>query len=213
MNHLIIRHLAAAPVLASALIGVNASAITFTEPAYDFGSVTSYAVTVDRSHSSGYNYAKLLTFSLAADADIRIDMRATEQAYKYVSATFALYSPTFSLYDQGHQLLGTSVDDPTFAQSDGNGCTFTVCRFNDGVTLSTSLRAGTYAIEFSGTVGGYSTPNLHFGVSKTDAATINAYLKALTPLDAVPEPGTWATMGLGLVGLMALTRRQRRARA
>lgn len=201
-----LRGLTAGITLFAALGGTSFAATTFSEPAYDFGVVSSYAVTVDPSHASAYAYSKLLTFNLTSNADVRIDMRALESASKYYSATFAIYNPVFKLYDASHNLLGTSVDDPTFAQSDGGNCIYGYCQFNDGVTLSTSLQAGSYAIEFSGSSPGFNSPTLHFGISKNEAATINEYLKELTPTNAIPEPGTYA---LTLLGLSALTLRRR----
>lgn len=193
-------HAAAAVLCLATTVSTGASA-AFSEPSFDFGNISSFAVTVDPSHAANL-YTKQLTFSLSEDADVRIDMRAALQSYKYVGATFSLSNSTFNLYDANHTLLGTSAIDPTFAQTDGNsGCFFVVCRYNLGVTLQSSLKAGNYAIEFSATSLGFSTPNMYFGVSKNEATTINTYLTQVTPAGAVPEASTYAMMLLGLTAL------------
>ena len=176
------------------------AAAAFTEPSYDFGNVSSFAVMVDPSHSANL-YSKQLTFSLTGDTGIRIDMRAAEQSYKYVSATFALGSATFNLFDASHALLGTSTIDPTFAQSDGNNGLFVVRRYNLGVTLQSTLKAGNYSIEFSAANLGFNTPDMYFGVSKNEASTIKTYLTTVTPPNAVPEASTAVMMLLGLTAL------------
>ncbi|MGH6645735.1 PEP-CTERM sorting domain-containing protein [Aquabacterium sp.] len=197
---------AALAVICVTTAATNATA-AFTQPSYDFGNVSTFA-TVAVPTSSG-TFSKELTFSLSSAADIRIDARLVGSSYKYDGATSYLSNPAFNLFDSNHTLIGTSVLDSTFAQRDGNGCTFTQCFFNQGVTLAQNLAAGSYSIEFSSFVSGTRANQLHFGVSKNEASVISAYLTQVTPAGAVPEASTCAMMLLGLAGLSLGVRKQR----
>lgn len=184
----------------------HALAQTFTQPSYDFGLVSTFATVTAPTASP---FSKQLTFSLNSAADIRIDARMLAVGYKYDGATSRLSNPVFNLFDSTHTLVGTSAIDASFAQTDGNDCTFTQCFFNQGVTLAKTLSAGSYSIEFSSYVLGTRPNTLHFGVSKNEASVLATYLAQVTPAGAVPETSTWAMMALGLLALGAGARKNR----
>lgn len=74
-------------------------------------------------------------------------------------------------------------------------------------SLGVQLSEGSHTLTFEGTgVAGIS----RFGSNMQYAVLSNAHLVVLDNLTfgVVPEPGTWALMGLGLIGLVGL--RQRR---
>lgn len=197
-----IRHLIRAGFLSlTSIVTSHATAITLTEPTYDFGKIDTYAVTVDPGHAAGA-YAKELTFSLDASADMRFDLRYAGTAYKYYSATVGLNGEKFDLFDNNHQLIGSAGIDGSFTQYGpecGNALVF--CRYNKGLTLNTHLDAGSYTIEFSGLVAGYQSPDLHFGVTHNNPAYMNEYLTHVTPTAAIPESSTASLMALGLMSL------------
>lgn len=186
----------------------SAMASSAIAAAHDFGDVSTFATTSE-AVTGGAMYTKLLTFSLNSAADVRIDMRAIGYGYKYDAGTFRLASPVFSLFDSNHARLAYSIPDTGFSQTDGNDCTFTPCTFNQGLTLSQSLAAGSYSIEFASYVLGTRQSTVHFGVSKNEASVISAYLTQVTPAGAVPEASTCAMMLLGLAGLGLGVRKQR----
>ena len=197
------REISAAVLIVAAVTAGPDALAAFTQPSYDFGTVSTFATVAVPTSGSG-TFSKELTFSLSDAADVRIDARMVASSYKYDGATSFLSNPVFNLFDSSHTLIGTSAIDSTFAQTDGNGgsgCFFTLCVSNQGITLARGLAAGSYSIEFSSFVSGTRPNQLHFGVSKNEAAVISAYLAQVTPAGAVPETSTCAMMLLGLAAL------------
>lgn len=212
--------MASACFLVSCQASTSAMAQTaFTEPRADLGQVDSYTVLNDAAHDVG-NYKpfnKPLTFSLTTAADVRVDMRYSGASYRGMT-TVGFASEALSLYDSAHQLIGNAGNDTQFSQricNDLSSSSNYRCSFNRGLTLNAHLAAGQYTLEFAAMTDGFVTasqsPDLYFGVSRTDANALAAYLQQLTPPNAIPEASTSAMWLLGgLMGAAVLRRRRPR---
>ncbi len=189
----------------------------------NLGTVNTF-VTYDDTNTPtfGTDYDRVFNFTLTSASTVRVDMR--ELGYTHwlgVPYANGLAAPSLVLLDASKNVIGTAALDPTFNGSVG-GCAQLQGKcystFAKGLTLTMDLGAGQYAMELKGTPLGTSATSsnkgqLMVGVADVHAAAIQSYLTQLTPATNLPEPGTWATLGLGLVGVMAVTRRKRVAAA
>ncbi len=91
---------------------------------------------------------------------------------------------------------GKTVSQQLFRSDLFDGVSFTMGTV--GATLP-GIAPKTYLLQLSG--------------SLSDAALVDGALFKLSVASAVPEPGTWALMGLGLVGVAGLTAARRRRQA
>jgi hypothetical protein len=187
----------------------------------DLGTVNSF-VTYDDSNTPtfGTPYDRVFNFNLPSATTVRVDMRELGYSHWLTEYARGLGGATLTLLDASKKVMGTAAIDPTFNGSDGGCLSGGKCsgNFAEGLTLTKDLVAGQYALELTGFVLGTSATKgpLLIGVADVHVAAIQAYLTQLTPATNLPEPATWASMGLGLVGMMgvmALNRRRRGATA
>lgn len=188
-------------------------------PNLSLGVVSPWAVLTQTSSSinSPANFTQTIDFSLASASVLRFDVRTVEYTNTRVSFyNVNFLSASFNVFDAAHQLVGSSVVDGGFAQlSCGGGYgASTSCQNNFGLTFVSSgaLQAGKYTVELTGLVEGSTVPELKYG-ALVAAANLNAYLAAVTPTNAVPEPSSVLLMGLGLAGLGFAVRSARGRRA
>jgi hypothetical protein len=110
-------------------------------------------------------------------------------------------SLTARFLDAGGALVGSAAIGPVMSTERG-GVTGLLARMIDGV-----LPTGTRAVEF--TLG-----MTHREGAYNDAYADNlAFVLSSTPVSTVPEPGTWALVGSGLVGVLGVARRRTRKAA
>lgn len=200
------------------------AALAFTANAHaayapvNLGTVNTF-VTYDDANTPtfGTPYDRVFNFTLPSATTVRVDMRELGYDHWLSEYAYGLGGATLKLLDASKNVIGTAAIDPTFNGSDGGCLTGGKCygNFAEGLTLTKDLVAGLYALELTGTRIGTSASKgaLIIGVADVHVAAIQAYLTQLTPATNLPEPATWASMGLGLVGVMALGRRRRRAAA
>ncbi|RZL02142.1 MAG: hypothetical protein EOP36_08585 [Rubrivivax sp.] len=185
-----------------------------TAPTANLGSVSSFATFVDNdARSYAQLYDRQLTFSIANDATVRIDMREVGNTHWLNEYAHGLVDVNLTLLNSSQQLLGTASIDPSFNGSNascGSGFKCNVS-FAKGYTLTTTLAAGTYTMELTGKWLSSNASPLNFGVLVVGAADQAAYLTAFTPATNLPEPTSWALMALGFCGVAAATKAKRQA--
>lgn len=185
-----------------------------TAPTVDLGTVLSFATFTDTDARDYYQaYDRQFTFTLASDATIRIDMREIGNTHWLSNYAAGLVDVQLNLLNSSNQVIGTAAVDAAFNGSKTECLSGGKCRtaFALGHTLTTSLTAGTYTMELIGrSLGSGQESVLNLGVALAGIDP-SGYLGTITPATSLPEPGTWATMGLGLLGLAAAARAKRRA--
>lgn len=218
-----LRHTHAAVTCALLCLAASSASAEFTQSGYDFGTVSDYAVATPAPTTSyGQNgiyaanlvYTREFTFDLASDQSTRIDVRAEQRLSKYNGASAYLAGAAFSVFDSAHKLIGTASVDPGYSGLTDPTCpqaSAIACVYKLGLTFNGALKAGKYSFEFSGDANGYafSFPALRFGVSSTDPAIVQSYLKALTP--SVPEANSGLMLALGLAGVAVGVNRRKHA--
>ena len=187
-----------------------------TAPTVNLGTVASFATFTDTDARASYQaYDRQFTFTLTGDSAIRIDMREIGNTHWLDNYAAGLGNVQLTLLNSSNQLIGTAAVDPAFNGSSSECMSGGKCRtvFALGHTLTASLTAGTYTMELTGrSLGSGPGSVLNLGVA---LAGINqtAYLNAITPATNLPEPGSWAMMGLGLVGMAVVARSRQRQQA
>lgn len=169
-------------------------------PAFSLGVISPWAVQDYQTASNSFG----VDFSLASASVLRFDVRAVE--YTYTRVTYAneqFLSASFSVFDSAHQLVGVSEVDNSFAQVSCSGTYAPSCKSNFGLTFTSAsaLQAGKYTVEFNGVTASAIVPRLKYGATLDGANVTGAYLAAVTPSSAIPEPSSVLLMGLGLSGL------------
>lgn len=185
-----------------------------TAPTVNLGTVATFTTFVDNdARSYAQQYDRQLTFSLASDATVRIDMRQVGNSHWLDQYAHGLAVDSFTLLNSSQQLLGTASLDPSFngTQSSCNSGGRCNVAFAKGYTLTSTLAAGTYTMELTGKWLSSNASALNFGVLVVGAADQGVYLSAFTPATNLPEPGSWALMALGLCGVAAVTKAKRKA--
>jgi len=106
---------------------------------------------------------------------------------------FISFSIPFSVVvSEAQRLAGLLIDDQT------------ALRF----VLATATNQNSFNQDIGGVNGGVNSPLTY---SELGATSTPIQLDPAPPPVIVPEPGTWAIVGLGLVALAAANRRRRRA--
>lgn len=185
-----------------------------TAPTVDLGTLATFATYTDTdARSFNQLYDRQFNFTLASDATVRIDTRQIGNSH-WLGSYYAagLTDVSLSLLDANSQMIGTANLDATFDATSASCLSGGKCRveFARGYTLTAALTAGTYTMELTGRALGSGPGSvLNLGALVVGAGDQAAYLSALTPATNLPEPGSWAMMGLGLLGVAAVARTKR----
>ena len=184
-----------------------------TTPTVDLGTVVTFATYTDTdSRSFNQLYDRQFNFTLASDATVRIDMRHIGNSHWLDSYAAGLTDVNLNLLGSDSQVIGTASLDPTFSGTAKSCLSGGKCRveFAEGYTLTTALTAGTYTMELTGrSLGSGPDSVLNLGAFVVGSGDQATYLSALTPATNLPEPSSWAMMGLGLFGVAAVARIKR----
>lgn len=189
-----------------------------TGPLIDLGAVSTFKTAqIPKSPSLvvweyPLDFKQQVTFTLSSAATVRIDMREIGLEHWLAWIGSDLYINSFSLLNSNQQLVATASADPAFTGDTRYCYTGSKCggSFARGFTLTTSLEAGTYAMDLQGTWRSGNMPELDFGVLVAGVGDQAAYFAALTSPTNLPEPSTWFMMAMGL-GAVAFCSRKRRA--
>ena len=92
----------------------------------------------------------------------------------------------------------------------GNGVVFT--SFNQstmtGFTLDSPPSSGPRNLNFTGFLANGETADADFNISPFDPGQDNTYSFSLIQTPTIPEPGTWAMLMAGLIGVAGMVRRR-----
>ena len=173
-----------------------------TAPTVDLGTLATFATYTDTdARSFNQLYDRQFNFTLASDATVRIDTRQIGNSH-WLGSYYAA-----GLTDVSLSLLDATFDATSASCLSGGKCRVEFAR---GYTLTAALTAGTYTMELTGRALGSGPGSvLNLGALVVGAGDQAAYLSALTPATNLPEPGSWAMMGLGLLGVAAVARTKR----
>ncbi|MGH8492479.1 MAG: hypothetical protein ACRERR_05165 [Moraxellaceae bacterium] len=184
-----------------------------TAPTVNLGTVTTFTTFVDNdARNYAQQYDRQLTFSLASDTTVRIDMREVGNSHWLDQYAHGLAVDSLTLLNSSQQLLGTATLDPSFngTQASCNSGGRCNVEFAKGYSLTATLAAGTYTMELTGKWLSSNASPLNFGVLVVGAADQGTYLNAFTPATNLPEPGSWALMTMGFLGMAAVTKAKRK---
>lgn len=199
--------------LAVAGLGVTVAAQAASP--VNLGTVGTFATFTDTDARMSYQaYDRALTFTLASDATVRIDMRQIGNTHWLNQYAAGLTNVSLTLSTSSDQLLGTAALDNAFKGEKAECLSGGKCRvtFAQGYTLTTALTAGTYRMDLTGqSLGSGPGSVLNLGVLLVGAGDQGAYFNAITPATNLPEPGAWAMMGLGLLGIGVVARQRQQA--
>ena len=183
----------------------------------NLGTVATFAAFTDTDARTAYQaYDRSFTFTLATDATVRIDMREIGNTHWLSNYAAGLTDVSLTLLNGSNQLIGTAAVDAAFNGSKTECLSGGKCRtaFALGHTLTTLLTAGTYTMGLTGrSLGSGPESVLNLGVLVLGAGDAGSYFSAITPATNLPEPGAWAMMGLGLLGIGVVARRAGRQQA
>lgn len=189
-----------------------AHAVT-TAPTVNLGDLSTFAAFTD-TDARGFNqaYDRLFTFTLDSEATVRIDMRQIGNSHWLDNYAAGLYGTRLTLSNSSNVLVGAATVDPAFNGTQASCLSGPKCnvQFAQGLSFTAALAAGTYTMELTGTsLGSGGGSVLRVGALVVGAGDQVAYLSAITPATNLPESGSWAMMGLGLLGVAAVVRARR----
>lgn len=197
-------------------VGVVSQAATYTAPFVDLGMLAPWSVQSlpqENLSSGALTYAQTINFSVETASEVRVDVRADEYTNTKASYYTSYFTGlSFTVFDAKHVAVGSSVVDTSFADRacEPGYSGMTACRVNLGLTFSSAgaLQVGSYTVELAGQLQGIGRPNMTVGAAALLGGVVpDAYISAVTPVAAIPEPSTAMSLVLGLVGLVVVRRK------
>ena len=161
------------------------------------------------------------SFSSQIDEDNRsIDLLKTFESLNPITLTFTVEHSTgpANPYEVSEEITNNSgVDWRDFhfeivepPDAPGNGVVFT--SFNQstltGFTLDAPPSSGPRNLNFTGFLANGGTTDADFNISPFDPGEGNTSTFSLIQTPTIPEPGTWAMLVAGFIGVLGMVRRR-----